>query len=225
MCCFKRTVPFRVRPARLVEPPVGQVWDVVRWPIRDSLRSPVPQQPQLLLRCEFIPALTGGFLLALLSLKQAWADERASPCSPVLTRGYLGPAGCAGTGGAAVGPHSGSGVPGLAGLSEPCDRPWHPQAGVGDTGRHLPTVAAPREVRGCPNLAFRARRYGAGGGPCEKPGRGHALDETTRCLSNNGPPTVLARTLMSSWQCDWPAGSGSAARPGFRCLQGRSGPP
>jgi len=71
------------------------------------------------LKCEFIPALTGGFLLAPLSLNQAQADERALPCSPTLTRSYLGPAGYAGTGGAAVGPRSGSGEPDRAGLSEP----------------------------------------------------------------------------------------------------------
>ena len=166
LCCFRRTVPFRVRPARLVEPPVGQVWDVVRWPFRDSLRSPVPQQPQLLLKCEFFPALAGGFLLAPLSLNQAWADERASPCSPVLTRGYLGPAGCAGTGGAAVGPRSGSGEPGRAGLSEPCVRPWHPQARVGDTGRHRPAEAAARGVRGCPMLRVPGPPVSGRGGPC-----------------------------------------------------------
>jgi hypothetical protein len=76
-------------------------------------------------------------------------------------RSYLGPAGYAGTGGAAVGPRSGSGDPGRAGLSEPCVRPWHPQAGVGDTGRHRPAEATAREVRGCPH-AMRTGPAGSG---------------------------------------------------------------
>ena len=43
---------------------------------RDSRRSPPPQQPQLLLKCEFNPALTGGFLRAPLSFNQARRPDR-----------------------------------------------------------------------------------------------------------------------------------------------------
>jgi hypothetical protein len=66
------------------------------------------------------------------------------------------------------------------------------QAAIGQRRRR------PVKSEGAPCYAFRARRFRGCGGPCYKPGRGHALGETTRCLSSNGPPTVLTRILVSS---------------------------
>jgi hypothetical protein len=66
---------------------------------------------------------------------------------------------------------------------------------------------------------------GAVAGPAISQGGAKPWVKTNRSLASNGPPTVLTRTLESSWQSDWPAGAGPAARPGFRSLQGRSGPP
>ena len=60
----------------------------------------------------------------------------------------------------------------------------------------------PVKSEGAPCYIFRARRYRGRGGPCYKPGRGNALGETTRCLTSNRPPTVLTRTLVSSWHSD-----------------------
>ena len=47
LCCFRRSVPSRARPARLVEPPIGLVWVVIlatHGPCFDHLTRP----PQLL---------------------------------------------------------------------------------------------------------------------------------------------------------------------------------
>ncbi len=196
---------------------------MVRWPFRDSRRSPVPQQPQLHLKCKFIPALTrtGGFLLAPLSLHQARPGERALPCSPALTRSYLGPAGCTGSGGTAVWAPLGEWSSGpCRALRAVCPS----QARVGDTGRHRPMEAAAREVRGCPMLRVPGPPVWGRGGSYYKPKRGRALGETTRFLPSNGPPTVLTRIAMSSFHSDRPMGSCLAARPVFRCLPGRAGP-
>ena len=154
---------------------------------------------------DFIPALTrtGGFLLAPLSLHQARPGERALPCSPALTRSYLGPAGCAGSGGTPVWARA----PVHAGLFEPCVRP---RLGSG-------TRAA---IGRCPMLRVPGPPVWGRGGPYYKPKRGRALGETTRFLPSNGPPTVLTRIAMSSFLSGWPVGSCPAARHVFRCLQG-----
>ena len=51
--------------------------------------------------------------------------------------------------------------------------------------------------------------------------------KTMQFLPTNGPPTVLTRSVMSTFHSDWPVGSCPAARPVSRCqcLPGRAGPP
>ena len=130
------------------------------------------------------------------------------PCPPFLTRGYLGPAGCAGTvwrsGWAPLGEWR---FRDRAGLSEPCDRPWAPQAGLRDTGRHRPAEATAREVRGAPlNETNRARRSGAVASPATNQGRTRPRVKATRVLPSNRPVAVPSRTQVSSFRRDRPVG-------------------
>ena len=134
MCCFRRSVPLRVRPARLVEPPVGQVRDVVRLALRPSGDHQSPSGPSYL-ETGVLPGAVWGFLLLPRFVNQV-LDCRAVrplPASPgpelPRARGLRRPVLAQ-----PWEPHSGSGRPAFAGLSESWVRCWLPQAGIGGHG-------------------------------------------------------------------------------------------
>ena len=112
MCCFRRSVPLRVRPARLVEPPVGQVWDVVRLALRPSGDHQSPSGPSYL-ETGVLPGAVWGFLLLPRFVNQVLDCRavRALPASP--------------------GPE----LPRARGLRRPVlAQPWEPHSGSGRPG-------------------------------------------------------------------------------------------
>ena len=80
-----------------------------------------------------------SFCPGLYGVHRSWTAGQPGRCPPVLARGYLGPAGCAGRPWRSRGcPTRGVAGRAFAGLSESWVRCWRPQAGIG--GHGLPSA-------------------------------------------------------------------------------------